>query len=148
MALADVDATRGLGGTLETPPWPVVPAGAAPPATDAAEADAVPVTIGQPRSVDGVTTFVTVGAGWRAEYFMRVASALPGLDCVGAVVSSPRELTVPTYPSLGMRSAPSDRLRGDRDPWPVTPHAIRDAVALGLPVLAETPPAPDPDGLR
>jgi predicted dehydrogenase len=33
-------------------------------------------------------------------------------------------------------------------PGPVTPHFIVDAVDRGLPVLAETPPAPDLDGLR
>ena len=33
-------------------------------------------------------------------------------------------------------------------PWPVTPGATRELVAAGVPVLAETPPAPDLDGLR
>src|ERR1700754_4649139 len=33
-------------------------------------------------------------------------------------------------------------------PWAVSPAAIRELVALGVPVLAETPPAPDLDGLR
>ena len=28
-------------------------------------------------------------------------------------------------------------------PWPVTPVATRELVALGVPVLAETPPAPE-----
>lgn len=33
-------------------------------------------------------------------------------------------------------------------PWPVTPEATRELVAAGVPVLAETPPAPDLAGLR
>ena len=33
-------------------------------------------------------------------------------------------------------------------PWPVTPEATRELVGRGVPVLAETPPAPDLDGLR
>lgn len=33
-------------------------------------------------------------------------------------------------------------------PWPVTPEVIVEAVERGLPVLAETPPAPDLAGLR
>ncbi len=96
-----------------------------------------------------MTTFVTVGAGWRAEYFWRAAAGLPDLECVGAVVRSPRDLAVPTYASLAEAVAAR---RPDfvvtAAPRPVTPTAIREAVGLGLPVLAETPPAPDLDGLR
>ena len=33
-------------------------------------------------------------------------------------------------------------------PWPTTPTVVVDVVARGVPVLAETPPAPDLSGLR
>lgn len=33
-------------------------------------------------------------------------------------------------------------------PWPVMPVVVRELVAAGVPALAETPPAPDLDGLR
>ncbi len=96
-----------------------------------------------------MSTFVTVGAGWRAEYFWRAAAGLADLECVGAVVRSPRDLALPAYTSLAEAVAVR---RPDfvvtTTPRPVTPTAIREAVALGLPVLAETPPAPDLDGLR
>ncbi len=89
-----------------------------------------------------MTTFAVVGAGWRAEFFWRLAAALPDLDCVGAVVRTPRDLPVPVYLSLG------ECVRGARPdfvitsvPWPVTPE-------VRIPVLAETPPAPDLAGLR
>jgi predicted dehydrogenase len=86
-----------------------------------------------------------VGAGWRAEMFWRLAAALPDVDCLGAVVRTPRDLPVPTFASL-------DEVRPDfvvtAVPWDTNPAVISDAVRRGLPVLAETPPAPDADGLR
>jgi predicted dehydrogenase len=91
-----------------------------------------------------VTSFVVVGAGWRAEMFWRLAEALPDVQCLGAVVRSPRELPVPVFGSL-------DGVTPDfvvtAVPWDANPGVIKDAVARGLPVLAETPPAPDATGL-
>ena len=92
-----------------------------------------------------MTTFVVIGAGWRAEMFWRLAEAVPGLDCLGAVVRSPRDLPVPALSSL-------DEVRPDfvvtAVPWDTNPGVVVDAVERGLPVLSETPPAPDADGLR
>lgn len=96
-----------------------------------------------------MTTFAVVGAGWRAEFFWRLASALPGLDCAGAVVRSPRPLPVATFSSL---QECLERARPDfvvaAVPWPATPSVARELVAAGVPVLVETPPAPDVPGLR
>jgi predicted dehydrogenase len=92
-----------------------------------------------------VTSFVVVGAGWRAEMFWRLAAVLPEVDCLGAVVRTPRELPVPALRSI-------DEVRPDflvtAVPWEANPGIIRAAVDRGLPVLAETPPAPDADALR
>jgi predicted dehydrogenase len=92
-----------------------------------------------------VTSFAVVGAGWRAEMFWRLAAALPDVDCLGAVVRTPRDLPVPTFASL-------DEVQPDfvvtAVPWDTNPAVVEDAVRRGLPVLAETPPAPDADGLR
>ncbi len=92
-----------------------------------------------------MTSFVVVGAGWRAEMFWRLAADLPGLRCLGAVVRTPRSLPVPALRSL-------DEVRPDfvvtAVPWETNPGVIRAAVDRGLPVLAETPPAPDLAGLR
>jgi predicted dehydrogenase len=96
-----------------------------------------------------VTSFAVVGAGWRAEMFWRLAGGLEGLDCVGAVVRSPRELPVPTFASLAecvAEAAPDVVVTAV--PWGVSPGLIVEAVERGLPVLAETPPAPDVAGLR
>jgi predicted dehydrogenase len=92
-----------------------------------------------------VTSFVVVGSGWRAEMFWRLAEGLVGVECLGAVVRTPRELPVPVFTSL-------DQVSPDfvvtAVPWAANPVVIADAVRRGLPVLAETPPAPDAAGLR
>lgn len=95
-----------------------------------------------------MTTFAIVGTGWRAEYFWRLAAALDGLDCVGVVSRRPRELPVPVYSSLDecLRTTPDFVVTAT--PWAVTPALIVELVGRGVRVLAETPPAPDLDGLR
>ncbi|MFI7601959.1 Gfo/Idh/MocA family protein [Actinoplanes sp. NPDC049681] len=96
-----------------------------------------------------MTSFATVGAGWRAEMFWRLAAGLDGLECAGAVVRTPRMLPVPAYASL---AECVDQARPDfivtAVPWDANPGVITEAVERGLPVLAETPPAPDAEGLR
>lgn len=96
-----------------------------------------------------MTSFAVVGAGWRAGFFWRLAASLPDLTCLGAVVPTPRALPVPAFDSL---DACLDAARPDfivtAVPWPATPGVVRAAVARGVPVLAETPPAPDLPGLR
>ncbi len=95
-----------------------------------------------------MTSFAVVGAGRRAEMFWRIASGLEGVECAGAVVRSPRGLPVPTFASLGecvARAAPDFVVTAV--PWQVNPGMIVEAVERGLPVLAETPPAPDAAGL-
>ena len=92
-----------------------------------------------------MTSFVVVGSGWRAELFWRLAEGLDSVDCLGAVVRTLWELPVPTFSSL-------DEVKADfvvtAVPWPVNPGVVVEAVHRGLPVLAETPPAPDVAGLR
>ncbi len=96
-----------------------------------------------------MTRFAIVGTGWRAEYFWRLAAALDGLDCVGVVSRAPKDLPVPVYLSLD-----ECLTRGKPDfvvtavPWEVTPSLVVSLVEQGVRVLAETPPAPDLDGLR
>jgi predicted dehydrogenase len=96
-----------------------------------------------------VTTFALIGAGWRAQMFLKVARELGTVRCGGVVVRTPRRMEVPVFTSL---DACLRELRIDfvltATPRSVTPVLITDAVDRGLPVLAETPPAPDLDGLR
>jgi predicted dehydrogenase len=96
-----------------------------------------------------VSTFALIGSGWRARMFLDVARGLDTVRCGGVVVRTPRRLDVPAFTSLDacLREVRPDFVL-TATPWPVTPGVIADVVDGGLPVLAETPPAPDLDGLR
>ncbi|HEY2791417.1 MAG TPA: Gfo/Idh/MocA family oxidoreductase [Micromonosporaceae bacterium] len=97
-----------------------------------------------------MTSFAIIGTGWRAEYFWRIGAALDGLDCVGVVSRSPKDgLPVPVYLSLDecLRSAKPDFVV-TATPRTVTPSLVAELVERGVPVLVETPPAADLDGLH
>ena len=93
--------------------------------------------------------FALVGFGFRAAAIARVAAGLPGVTCAGAVLRSPRELPVPVFASIGecLASARPDFLV-TAVPRGANPAVITAAAARGVPVLAETPPAPDLTALR
>lgn len=103
------------------------------------------------------TTFAVVGSGWRSQFFLRLARAAPEhLRATGVVTRTAERgeevataWGVPTVRSVG------ELLAGERPdflvasvPWAQMPTTVRELVALGVPVLAETPPAPDLEGLR
>jgi predicted dehydrogenase len=90
-----------------------------------------------------------VGSGWRAQYFLRLATELDGLTCVGVVSRGPKDLPVPVHLSLDecLATAKPDFVV-TAVPWNVTPSLVVELVERGVPVLTETPPAPDVDGLR
>ncbi|WP_034213201.1 Gfo/Idh/MocA family oxidoreductase [Actinoplanes subtropicus] len=92
-----------------------------------------------------MTTFALVGFGFRAAALWRVAAGLPDLTCLGAVVRSPRELPVPRFASIG-DSRPDFLVTAV--PRAANPAVIAEAVERGIPVLAETPPAPTVPDLR
>ena len=101
--------------------------------------------------------FGVVGAGWRAQYFLKLGGLLPGkLEVVGLVGRSPERTSqsaarwgVPAYDSLvDLVADQHPDFVVSAVPWPTTPDVVRGAVELGLPILCETPPAPDLDGLR
>ena len=96
-----------------------------------------------------MTTFALIGSGFRAQALLTVANELETIRCVGAVVRTPRQVGVPTFPTLDACLRESDvdfvLVATARS---ATPGFIADAVDRGLPVLAETPPAPDLANLR
>jgi predicted dehydrogenase len=107
--------------------------------------------------MSGPVTFGIVGSGWRAEFFARLAALMPErLTLVGAAVRRPQraeEVTarwrVATYLSpaeLIGRQKPEFVVSSV--PWPVNPQVIAALVEADVPVLAETPPAPDEAGLN
>lgn len=104
----------------------------------------------------GPVTFGVVGSGWRAEFFLRAARLMPDrFRCVGVVTRTAergaeveRAWQVPTARTILELVADRPDFVVVSVPWPVTPEATRELVGLGVPVLAETPPAPDADGLR
>ena len=81
--------------------------------------------------------------------FLEVARGLGTVHCGGVVVRTPRRLDAPVFTSL---DACVREIRPDfvltATSRSVSPGVIAEAVDRGLPVLAETPPAPDLDGLR
>lgn len=102
------------------------------------------------------TTFAIVGSGWRAQFFLRLAAAAPAHLRVTAVATRSaargeevtREWHVPTVRSVSELAATKPDFIVPAVPWDAMPDAVREVVALGVPVLAETPPAPDVAGLR
>jgi predicted dehydrogenase len=105
----------------------------------------------------GMPTVAIIGSGWRAEFFLRLTSALADrLTLTGTVVRRPEAAEratarwgVPSYLS------PSELLARQRPnlvvvavAWDATPAVIVDVASAGTHVLAETPPAPDETGLR
>jgi predicted dehydrogenase len=104
-----------------------------------------------------VTTFGIVGTGWRARFFLRLARLVPDrLRAAGLVTRTPQRAAqlaadsdVPVHLGIGELLA-----AGRPDyvivsvPWQASPDVIRDLVGRAVPVLAETPPAPDLAGLH
>ncbi|RKN41217.1 Gfo/Idh/MocA family protein [Streptomyces hoynatensis] len=101
--------------------------------------------------------FALVGSGWRSAFFLRLARALPRRLTVTGVVTRTAaraaeveaEWQVPAFTDLeGLLGAGDPEFVIPSVPWPVTPEVTRELVRRELPVLAETPPAPDVAGLR
>ncbi|AEE47788.1 Gfo/Idh/MocA family protein [Cellulomonas fimi] len=100
--------------------------------------------------------FGVVGSGWRSGFFLRAARQMPDrFACVGVVTRTAesgavveQEWGVGTVRTVDELLAARPELVVVSVPWPVTPEVTRELVARGVPVLAETPPAPDADGLR
>ncbi|QHW33877.1 Gfo/Idh/MocA family oxidoreductase [Paenibacillus rhizovicinus] len=94
--------------------------------------------------------FGIVGGGWRTEFFMRIAEALPGRFRVAGVVirdagkgeAFEREWGVPTYRTLdALLSGTSPAFVVVSVPRKVAPSIMLELADRGVPTLCETPPA-------
>jgi predicted dehydrogenase len=107
--------------------------------------------------MSALTTFGIVGGGWRSHFHLRLAQAAPDrLRAAGVVTRTAEQGAevasrwgVPAYRSI------DKLLKAEKVDFvvaavsrPAMPGIIGDLVAAGVPVLAETPPAPDLEGLR
>jgi predicted dehydrogenase len=103
-----------------------------------------------------VTRFAIVGGGWRAAFYLRVAAALPDrFDVSGVLVRDvvrrqaiAQAFGVATPDTLGALIAGNPEFVVVATAWPVTPALLAELTDRSMPALAETPPAPDLDGLR
>jgi predicted dehydrogenase len=102
-------------------------------------------------------TFAVVGTGWRAGMFVKVARAVPDrfgvLGVLARSSSSARRVMdawkLPAYSSMeDLLEAAHPDFVVVSVPWAASVGAILSLSAAGVPVLAETPPAPDLEGLK
>jgi hypothetical protein len=100
--------------------------------------------------------FAIVGAGWRAEFFLRICRALPdrfrivGMAIRDAARGKAVEAAwgVPTFRDIdGLLAASSPAFVIVSVPQPAAPAIITELAARKIAVLTETPPAPTRDGL-
>lgn len=103
-----------------------------------------------------IIEFGIVGAGWRSEFFLRIAAACPErMRVCGMVVRDPDKARIVAESSGVPVFADIDSMLGETKPSFVVasvsavamPSNILDLVRRGVPVLAETPPATDLAGL-
>jgi len=101
--------------------------------------------------------FGIVGGGWRAAFYLRIARTVPERFAVTGVVvrdaAKGRQIEerwgVPTHRTLDalLRADPPSFVVVSV-PWAVTPTVVVELAERTIPTLAETPPAPDVEGLR
>jgi hypothetical protein len=100
--------------------------------------------------------FGIIGSGWRTEFFLRIARELPDRFKVSGVVTRTEasgknieeKFAIRTYRTI------DDLLKATKIdfavvsvPWKIAPVRTKELVERGIPVLTETPPAPDLDAL-
>lgn len=98
------------------------------------------------------TKIAVIGSGWRAHFFLKLALLMPErFQIVGWVVrsSSEQDFPVKRYQSLSdlIASEAPDYIISAVS-WESSPEVLSAAAAAKIPVLSETPPAPDLAGLE
>ena len=97
-------------------------------------------------------SFSIVGAGWRTEFYMRIVVAAPDVFEMPIVVVRNPDKAAVFGEQWGCEVCSTvDEMLSGRDvdfavtsvPWKPNPDIVKDLVRRGVPVLSETPPAPD-----
>ncbi len=96
-------------------------------------------------------SFGIVGAGWRTEFYLRIAEALPEWFAITGVVVRNAERREPFERAWGVRVCADTEELLRTGPsfvvtsvsWASNPGLLAALAARGMPVLSETPPAPD-----
>ncbi len=100
--------------------------------------------------------FGIVGAGWRTEFYLRIARALPDRFRITGVVVRKPERRKSFAEAWGVRVCADTKELLATSPsfvvtsvsWASNPGLLRELAERGVPVLSETPPAPDLAQLR
>ncbi len=108
-----------------------------------------------PRQVGRPVPIAIMGAGWRAEFYIRIARELPGhFRITGVMTRDPArvarmtdEMHVPVRSTLEELVADGPAFVVVSVDRQATPRALREVVGLGISALVETPPAADLDAL-
>ena len=100
--------------------------------------------------------FGIIGGGWRSTFFLQIARQLPERFQIGGLLVRNAEKGqaleakwgVPAYLTLGeLLSVPDLQFVVVSVSWPATPMFLKELAMRNVPALAETPPAPDLEGL-
>jgi predicted dehydrogenase len=105
----------------------------------------------------GPARYAIIGTGFRAEFFLRLATDLPERFDVTSVYSRSEAKRAEIAQRFGVRAAASvdeAATLGNPEfvivavPWPVAPEISAAIAERGVAVLEETPPAPDVEAMR
>ena len=104
-----------------------------------------------------MTSIAVIGAGWRAEFFIRLAKMMPEKFEIVGVVARREDVRAKLQLDFGVPTFSSvSQLLSHKKPdyaivsvsWDANPELVEELVAAGIHVLCETPPAPTLEGLQ
>ena len=104
-----------------------------------------------------MTTIAIIGAGWRAEFYIRIAQLMPERFEIIGVVARKEDARISLEQEFGVRTFSSlSQLLSYKKPdyavssvsWDSNPGVVEELVKAGVHVLCETPPAPTVEALQ
>ena len=104
-----------------------------------------------------MTTIAIIGAGWRAEFYIRIAQLMPERFEIIGVVARKEDVRSSLAQEYGVQTFSSiSELLSHKKPdyvvssvsWDSNPGVVEELVKAGVHVLCETPPAPTVEALQ